>query len=726
MPSAWTPIRVDVTFPTPHRGGTGTPVAPRQFYAQSINYTQAWGSEPATAEIVYVGGAPPVTVGYHLKIQCGGHVIYGLCKSDTGVFSASGGIKRTLKFVDMREYLDWDNVYGAFNLADRHIVSGKSERRYKHLLPANYNSWTWTYTNTPYTASEILDFIFVSQTTQDIWTRVYHQDQFDYAVYDLDFTSGSKLKAALQTISDAQGLTFAVLPTNPSHVIPSDAYRLVWARKGEGTLPSFTADSDDRESGLTLSDQPTRVRVLGDRNHYMVCNITLEKDWVTAWEAFWDFMVFQEDIYQRGIHPSALTITDPDGGTYSWPANTPYATIGAHASDPEQMVARQLAAARANVITLKEYVAMLNDDTPGSGDTYKDYRKFSGRSRMDMPCKLYINNILFRAFRIPSDFTFVNKGGQTVGMTGVRIADKMVASVTHDVTTGTMTADLTQNHDGNGYAVAQGYMVGSDLFKTIQPERFKLSEWTTLCSLWQHVEFQVDDSGEEQNQFIIFNDPVINSADLITIVNGYAVFKANPTFTVPDVMATLTLEAEKYSYIKGTGNRDDFENVGGLYGEYVCDTPTSTPVEQTFADGTYADDKADEIADTLLQRQYSIYRGSMKRHIVQNPDGSWPTGTQITGMIDRVSMMISPSGYEETVSLTAEYPRKTYIPLRDLERQTKQRTLLPGQKELQIQANQQRLIAMALKADPSMRKTLTDAIKGFIGGESKTAQVTLP
>lgn len=725
MPSAWTPVRLDVIPPASHRGGTGTLAQPRQFAGQSMTLTNSWGSEPGSAEIVYVGGASPITAGYWVTVRAAGHTLQGLCKSDIGV-RESGGIKRNIRVVDFREYLEWDQVYMAINLTDRHIVNGVNVRRYKHLLPSNFNSWTWTYTTTPYTAEQVLDFLFGAATTQDPWTRVYHQDQIDFPVYDLDFTSGPKLKAALQQITDAQGLTFAILPVDAANVVPSDAYRLVWTRKGIGTVPSFTADSDNRESGVTLSDQPTRVRVLGSRNHYMVCNITMERDWPSAWEAFWDISLFAEEIYQKGKHPVAVTLTGPTGAPQSFAADTPYATIGASSADPEQIVARQWASARAMTITVKEYVAMLNAITPGSGDGFRDFRKFAGRSRMDMPCVLLIKNVLYRAFRIPSNFTFVNSAGATVTTSGLRIADKMVASVTHDQVTGTMTADLSQNHDGNGYAVIQGYQLGQDLFKTLQPERFNLDAWTNSTTLWQHVEFQLDDSGEDQYQFIVFNEPVFNSADLVTVVNGHGVFKANPTITVPSVKATLTLEAEKYSYVKGYGNRDECENVSDLYAEFVCTSPTATPTEQTFADGRYSNDKAEEIADSLLARQYTIYRGSMKRHIVPNANGTWPAGTQLTSMIDRVTMTVSPSGYEETVSLAAEQPRKNYIPVRDLERRTKERTLLPGQKELQTQANQQRMIAMALKSDPNMRKTLTDAIKGYIGTEAKYGTATLP
>jgi hypothetical protein len=729
MPSAFSPIRVDVAFPPSHRGGTGSPPVPRTFWAQSGNYTNAWGSEPATAELVYVGGTSPVTVGYWLTVRIAGHVLQGLCKSDTGVTSSSGGIKRTLRFVDFREYLDWDNAYCAFNKISERIVNGKRERRYMHLLPANYRAWYWTYTNTPYTAAQIMDYLFGSETTEDVWSRIYHTDQLAYPVYDIDCQSGMRLKAVLQEIADRQGLTFSILPQNAANVNLGDAFRLVWARKGDGIIPSFTSDSDDREYGLSLTDYPTRVRVLGDRNQYQVANITMEKDWKDAWEDFYDFQLFAQDIYDRAAITADLTITKPDGNPEIFLSGTLYSDIGGSDADPEKLVTWQMVYARASTMTLREYVSMRNTAVSGEGDPFADYRKFSGRGRMDMPCKLYIENILFRAFRIPDSFTFVNAAGLTVAASSVRIADKMIANVTHDPATGVMTHDTSQNHDGNGYAIVQGYNVMQDLFRTIQPERFNLSEWVNAQDIWEHVEFQIDDSGEEQAQFIMFRDAVIRSSDLIekdeTLTNGYAVFRANPTFSVPNVKVTLTLEAEKYSYVSGTGTRDEFENVNGLYGEYVCDTQTSTPVEVAFADGLYADDKADEIAASLLSRQNVLAKGSFKRHIVPNANGTWPAGTQLTGIIDRVSMVASPSGYEESISLTTEIPRRTYVPLRDLERQTKQKTLLPGQKELQTLSNQHRMYAMALKGDPAARKTLGDVLRGYIGGGARIEMVPL-
>ena len=41
------------------------------------------------------------------------------------------------------------------------------------------------------------------------------------------------------------------------------------------------------------------------------------------------------------------------------------------------------------------------------------------------------------------------------------------------------------------------------------------------------------------------------------MVDGYGVFKANPTFSVPEVRVAITFQAERFSYLLGNGTRDD-------------------------------------------------------------------------------------------------------------------------------------------------------------------------
>jgi hypothetical protein len=710
MNSPWGIILIQP--PPAYRGGGS--FDPLRFKIQSANLTWTWGSEPATASLVYVTDTP-ASIGAAVQLSIAGHTFYGLCKSDTPTVSSRGNT-RSLEFADNREYLDWDRAYCAFNLPDDCVVDGLRVKRYAHILPRDFNASRKTYTAMPYSARQILDFLFCTPTTEDAWKRVYHPDQRQPLPVQFDFTSGESLRSAVQRVSDAQGLVFTLL---------GGPFRLVWVRKGGGTLPPIPAQTDDRQCGLTLSGNPTRIRVLGDRNLYQVHNIPVVPDWSPAWVQFFDPAKFIDHIYQVGTTRTDLTLTNNAGNTRTFPTGTPFKDIGtatqnSSAFDPEQMISRQLARALALEITVGQYAELVGDAN------FLDYRKFSTRCRNDMPAVLYIRQILFRAFRFPPGFFIVNAFGEQVPLHSMAPAQKMVAKVTHDPVSGLMEWDASQNADGSGYAIAKGYQVGRDLFRTIRPERFNLNQWTDAQNIWEHPEFQIDDSGAEDGFYFLFDDPVINSADLVKMVDGYGVFKANPTFTTPEVRVAVTFQAERFSYVRGRGTRDEVESVPGLNSEFASDFNGIEPlVEIPFSDGGLATEKADVIAASLLSRQFIYAKGSYIRWVTPGPNGKYPLGTQLTNMLDRISLEYSASGCLERCELTSERPRQTFVPERDLDRGARERALLPGQAELRHQANLARMTAAALRDSARARRTAADAFHGIFNCNDPTEIVVV-
>ena len=695
--------------PPDYRGGTPAPDV--EFPAQSMNLTWSWGSEPGSANIVYLLNGAPVTVGDWLTIESFGHTFYGVCKADKPKVG-SDGLTRTLEFEDSRCYLDWDLIYGCFNKLDSRIVNGTRIRRWKHLLPANFNAWRWTFTTNPLTAHEILEYVFGAATVEDPWIRTYHADQ-DYPVYDIDCLQGSKLKAVLQEISDKQALVFTLKQ--------SGRFDLAWSRKGEGTIPSFPADSDGRELGYSLSGKPTRVRILGERNIYQVHNIPMEKDWVAAWEAYYDALILVDAVFTLGKTMTAITVS----GT-AFAAGTPFTTIAASGVDAEQIVSRQLASARADEITVREFAAL--QTTPSD---FYDFRRYAGACRMDMPAMLYVKHILLRAFKLPTGFSFYNANGVLVYPDSCDIANRLCAAISHDAPTGIMSWDINEAVDGRGYAIIKGYQIGKDMFKTLRPDRFDLSTWLNVQEIWQHLEFQVDESGDSADQqFILFDDPIITSADLIHWENGFATFHARPTITVPSVKVSLPIMAEKFSYTAGTGTRDDREAVQGLYAEMVQNYAgvvvsgmgaiISGMTEVPFFDGQYAHQKAAVVASTLLNWPYSYGAGGYHRHLV---DGNTPTLLQ--PYMDRVSLSVGPGGNQEQITLTTEPGRRNYIPERDLDRRNRELNLIPGTAELRENANYKRLIAAGVSKDAQTKKTVTDALRGFLGGAKEPDAIIL-
>lgn len=665
MSSPWAPVLVATS---PARGGVTQEEV--TLYAQSLQLTMAWGVSPGSAVLTYVSAdqdavITPVSAGAFLTITAGGHTFYGICKQDSGV-TGSDGRTRTLEFVDTRQYLDDDVVLCAFNIEDHYTNSnGVRVRGYKHLFPEDFDGWNWTYTDGPLTAAEILNAMFEAPTVLTSWARVYHSDQANYPVYEINCLSGKKLASAIQEVSDKQGLMVGLV---------GGPYRLVWVRKGEGPAPTFPTNSDQRRYGVALSGNATRVLVIGDRNLYQVMNVPLIPDWARAWEEFVIFEQFAEDIYQRANNPST---------------GQPFKNT---AGDPEQFIGRQLAAAHAREITVRQYVAL-------RGEAYADYGRFAGRSRMDMPAALYISTLLFRAFR-PDLTSFGNVFG--TGVSTLNIEDRLLARVTHDAATGVMTSSANDPADGNGFAVAKGYRIGTELFRNMKPEQFNADLFKEATAIWQPVPFQLDDAGDG-SRFLIFDEPVVVSNELLTEVNGHTVINSDFTLQVPQTKATLVFAAEKYSYYAGVTGRDHIENVPGLHGEYIVDGGIA---EIPYIDGWYANDKAAEIAASLLGKQWYYGGGG---YTVRGSNA-----TQLSSVIDRVSFQNGPNGWMEVVDFTLERGRNAFEPERALDRAKREETLLPGQAQLQQEANLARLLAEGFKQSPKTTKALGELLSGGV------------
>ena len=687
------------------RGGPSVVPPPVKFHVSSVQLTWAWGSDGAEATIIYDWSGVPVTTGYNLTIETAGHIFWGVC-TDDAPRESSTGLTRELKFKDFLLYLKYDQVYGSFNKLDDHIVNGRRQKRYFHYLPdlrlpvtlfptlwqydasgnpmlfidnqvngygvavnpgsptdapaappgPYFSGFIKTYTTAPLTAAQIILIILNSTTVKDVWTCSFHPDQFNYPVYGIDATGGKSLQAILQEISDAQGLVFAQVgaPLN-----------LYWIRKGQldarypeeipltpplETNPATGEQqllTDDRILGTSLSGHPTQVQILGDRNTYLVLNIPLVPGWSPGWEAMWSVNLFRDDIYQRGVTADAVTI-----GAHTFPVGTAFKTIGASKYDPEQIIARQLAVVASMNMTVAQY-AQLRNETPFdpssiANPVWCDYKKFAGKSRLDMPAELYITQILLRAFQFPAGFQITNAQGVMVPLDSLEVLDKLIARVTYDPKTGTMSADPLVAADGTGLALALGYEVGKDLFAKINPGRFDLSTWNNAQNVWSAQEFTIDDTGEPGGKTVLFDSPIIKSATLVKIVDGYGVFNGAPTksdgetpgFDIPQVQIGCCFSAERYSFFSTEflGGRVETMQIGGLNKEFICtygQTGVGGFTEVKYSDGLTADQKAIQFVAPLELLQYIYDKGGYQHLLLQNPEtGAFPNGMQLNPFID--------------------------------------------------------------------------------------------
>lgn len=687
--TSFLPAKISVSDPP--RGG-GSQQA-QTFLSQSFRGTFSWGTQPGTATVVYIGTAP-VTVCSLVEIQMGGLYFCGYCKSDIQNIGSREGQTRTLQFVDNRAFLKWDVVYGVFNRLDNRL----GVKRYKHLLPTNWSLGMWVYSTTPMPSWQILQYILTAPTIGSPWTYdltgggLFPLGILNGPIYDFDCDTGKRLDEALGEIADRTGTVFTLISS------PLDQYHLVWTRKGYG---SFTIPSgcDDQRIGISVTDNPQRIHVVGDRNIYQM-NVPLAPNWNSAWEQFLTVDLFADDIYNRATNP--LT-----GVPFNQTPN-----------DPEEYIGRTAAAGYARQITVAAYVT-LRDATTGDGDQFADYLLYNQRCRMDMPAALYIQTLLFRAFGPDVSGIYTNVG--FVPMDSVIIRDKLLCRVSHDPATGQMIPNTTEPTDGNGYAIVKGYNVGEDMFATVKPEQFNVSSFTSANALWQQVPFQIDDSGDG-NQFIIFDMPVFVSDDsqpLLSTVNGYTVFNANGKFVEPSAQAYLCFEAERFSYTLGSGSYDAVENVASLNGEYV-EMPDTSFAEMVFEDGTTATQRANNFAQYFLLQQITYADGGIK--IPWNPQTTEASEfglTLISGdegvssMIDRVEINSSPTGgFFLVVDLTTERQRDSFEPERDLDRAIQLRPLFPGQAQLRQEAETYEKLSAGLRQTPGFVRFLMDFING--------------
>ena len=708
------PLSVKVTIDAPARGA-GTQALVKFTPAECV-CTWSWGLQPATALIDWVSATeqPAIQSGAQMTIEvaggqaAGGHTFYGLCLSVVPV-KGTDGISQMQEFTDSRYLLQADKVKGMFNMRDHRIVNGVFVRRYKHILPLNFRTLRETYTNAPYTARQILDFLFdANPDVETRWSRQYHLF-LDNPVYELDYTSGRNLGQAILEISERLGLVFTLL---------GGRYNLVWTVKGAGDLPAFPVNSNNRRSGHAMSQNPTRIEVLGDRNRYQVMNIDMIPDWLSSWESFWDFNRFVKDIFDHEFTEAPLG---------SIPAGTFYSAIDV---GNENNAGYLLARARAQTLTLEQY-ARLRDARDGAGDAFRDYRKFQNRSRLQMPVALYLSNLMFKAYRFSPGFTFRNTNGDLIGLTSVQLGDRLMAQVTHDPITGQMFYSTGLPSQPNGYAIVQGYSVAGDAFKTLMPEYFNIDNWISAQAVWQEMPFQIDNSGEG-DQFILFDDPIIKSADLIQLdaTGRYPTLNAAAFVTSPPVRLAVTLEAEKFSLVELTldgdqfGNfRDEIVNVSGLSGEFVMTSPIATPFELAYVDGFSARYKAVQIATPLLNGQLFYDYGG---YTVQGCNG-----TQLTSMIDRVTVRVNASGgISEDVDWTNERSRNIVVgprgtvslaleAEREFDRKAQLAPLLAGQAELRDQANQLRSEAGFLLKHPKISRMLMNTFHLLMGLDSE-------
>jgi hypothetical protein len=627
---------------------------------KSLDLTRAWGVNPASGTGRAFGGFinpdTPVT------LSVGGLTFHGIVSNCVEV--EDDGRAYQIDLVDNRIRLAWDTVYCAFNMVevreDNPLTPGiDRQRRYKHILPRDWETGIETISVDPLTAQEILQYLRDSPDVHFGWSFGAHTN-LKTPLLDLDATQGKTLANVLQEICERCNLICTL--DGPSTIR--------FATKGEGGAPvASPVNSSNRSRGLALGP-PTRVRIVGDRNLYQVTPVNLEPDWNRNYEEYWYEAAWM-------VRVGALfNITDP----YE-------------------------CAARSKTITLREYCQK-------TSIANADDRLWQDIGRMEMPVWAYIQQVVYKSYRVPLNFVLNGK----IPLASLEIYDGLLCDLKW-TTSGELTADKENPYpDASAFCIAQGQDI--DLSDPLLVEAITPAKLAAARELWSPLNrFRID----QKNKALIFekatfipgsgasslflhpntiSDDSTNKYELERLVVPNAAGTVSPAA----IRASICFSAERYAKWFGAGLRQSVQYVAGLARHRVGLGADAWEIPY-LNNHKSADLLAADIALATLTEQVHIESGGHRRH------GS--AGTALNGSIDRVTARLQfedggeGEGISEDVDYSKERNSKHFESERELERRQRAHDLFPGQKELKDDVRRIRMLGKILPAFKSQTRAET-------------------
>lgn len=618
---------------------------------ESLSLVYQWGLAPASGTVTAVGDGG-AKEGDEISFSVGGFSFAGIATSV--VQQIDDGRKWTISLVDFREKLKDDTVYGFFNkveiIEDDWTTPGiDRKKRYYHLYPSDWDTYTLTWTDTPHTAKEILTRVFTADTVRHTWSLEDH-DRLALKVAEIDFETGKEIGVVLQEVLDKCGLLVTI--TGESN--------LRFAVQGEGDIPPFPLNSRSRSIGQALAEAPTKLRVVGDRNLYQLFHTRLVPDWVRAWEPWMGELQWLEKIEE-------------------W-----YGPYG------ETKAGLAKRAADARTVTVRQVVEQ-------AGAEYADYGLWGEVSRMEIPAWIYLQDVLFKAYRLPRDLTI-----HATPLKSTELHEGLLVPVTYDATTGkhardTSTADLYTST--KAFVTVQGQPL--DVWDPTRAGEFEPNLLAEARTRWQaNQRFALD----TRNYGILFEEATFRDgegdASLLTFPNAdisdidddlryLAVPNANVEIEPANCYGTFVFAAEIYAKTFGSGRRADTVHQSGL-GRHLT-SRDNTVEEIAYADEETADQKATELAEQLLDRRQAILSGGFTR--------VGAAGTTLTGAISQVTVGVTfGDGLTEVVQFSNDAQNLVWDSDRELERKRRAAELFPGQERLREEARQLRETSLHYKA----------------------------
>jgi len=692
----------------------------------TFSATKAWGVGPASASGT-LSGDPGLSVGDYVAVSFGGVQFAGICTTITEVVSKGQGRVFSFDLLDNRIRLQWQVAFGAWNMpvplhgeanriapasdssqyssnsdtaadSDDLSLSGsggldagdehgedlssqssdpEQRRRFWHILPTNYAKNIKTFTDDPLTAKEVINSLMSGAWGDYGFIRQFHSDQASDAVHAIDALQGKIVGNLISEINGRMGLSMYL----------SNTRTLVWDRKGTGNfsapaLPVNGSPGGCMEAlGESLASWPTRIRVVGEKALVQVIDIELESDWAAGWEDFIDELKWVREV----------------GSVYQVPG-----------SSIEEIAERN---ALAREITVGDYIR----EKGASLEDFADRGSWGKLSRMDIPAWVYINEIVFRSYRIPRDYEF-----RGIPLSSLTIHEGLLCGVevSEEGEMKYRLEPLEFYPSSQAFVMAQGQPL--DLVDLRAVEGFVQDRSEDLREKWRPVnDFRINpweasilfDSPvfvdglveEEESLFIQPNKGQGGYADHASFSSGKDYEKIrirNPGFVpgTPGVKASFVFEVGPWGKTYGSGPRRSPHFVRNLQQHLLDEADTvSTGVsvpdvgpfgsdvsdlkEILYQGGKSCEDISDLLAASVVQRDASIDTGRYKMIGV--------AGTQLNGAVDRITSSISKSGgIVEVVELVKEASSESFVAEHELEQRRRVHELFGGQSQLQAEVRE--------------------------------------
>ena len=762
----------------------------------SWEFTRAWGIEPASAsgKGIIAGGASSagIAVGEYYAFAFGSIVFYGIVSSADQAAERETGYEYPFSMVDNRVRLHWGMVFGQWNMAEdpdiihanpfplpagdaidnllggtvgfdqgtdftggldgggvgfdngvdfgdgafpdeSNFASGLDSssisrgRLYGHIIPQQWGSQLKTYTTEPRSAASILAEAFARAVGGAPFALNFHSSQ-SKPVFNVDANSGMTLAALVSQLAEAQGLQVTL-----------DGQRtLRFSRRG-GTLV-IPENAHVARDGLTISSDPTRVRVVGDRVLVQMNSIDLEPDWKSSWEAFIVEPAWLAEV-KRIIEndPFSPVLTDDNAG---------------HAE----------LAARAREITVSQYIAAAGigseAELEGATTNFADHGRWGKISRMDLPAWTYINAVVFRSYRIP-DATLL----MGLPMRAMEIHESLLCAVE---ITGEGDATAIQYRQapiefyppGTAYVMAKGQPL--DLLDSMDRQAIVRLRIKDMRAQWAELHDFTIDAANHSIRFAVpvflDGDPAENksillfpnqgegghpdlSADLDAKSDYLNVCVPNPDFeiTSASIRCAMTFKLGRFYKDFGSGPRWsvassaaitehlldasggtlEHDLVASYDGTLRMPNPADDLLEILYEDGSTARDLAADQADGLVVRAGTEQSGTYTRH------GEY--GTNLTGAINRITITVNrEDGLRETVEFAKPRPTRGFVSSKEIAQRVKSEELFDGQADLRREVNTLKAISKLerLSINDTPRSSSHDVISHLftkpIGGANAT------